>query len=312
MPGSAQTVAGRLRFLTNLLRLLPPRPFSPGAKVASPHPRPRRLCPHGVPASRHPDPRLASLEAHSTRPPMGLLPLFAHNWAIKRAVRLKVEDALAAYAHGRLIDIGCGDKPYARFLRGRVTEHFGIDLADGPLGTAALDRIGTAYETHEPDASADTVLHTQVLEHSEEPADAVQESMRILRPGGHLVLSTDFAWHLHAPPPGLLPVQPVRTALPLRAGRFPGAHGEIRDRRLVPDLPGGGPCRSPGCSTQRHIATARAAPHSPAPIARRSLRSPALRRPDRDRLAHCGPQAGGSRSARRGTRGADCRLANAA
>lgn len=130
----------------------------------------------------------------------GSFPLFAHNWAIKRAVRLKVEDALAAYAHGRLIDIGCGEKPYARFLRGRVTEHFGIDLADGPLGTAALDRIGTAYETHEPDASADTVLHTQVLEHLEEPADAVQESMRILRPGGHLVLSTDFAWHLHAPP----------------------------------------------------------------------------------------------------------------
>ncbi len=123
-----------------------------------------------------------------------------HNWAIKRVEKDKIQAALDTYASGRLIDVGCGAKPYEEFLSSRVAEHIGVDLPDGTHGQEAVDRVGSAYETHEPDGLADTVLLSQVFEHLEEPAEALLESYRILTPGGHLVLSTNFAWHLHEEP----------------------------------------------------------------------------------------------------------------
>lgn len=123
-----------------------------------------------------------------------------HNWAIKLVSKNKIQAALDTYATGRLVDVGCGVKPYEKFLADRVAEHVGIDLEDGTFGTAAVDRVGSAYDTGEPDGKADTVLLSQVFEHLEEPSTALQECYRILSPGGHLVLSTDFAWHLHEEP----------------------------------------------------------------------------------------------------------------
>ncbi|MGB9378064.1 MAG: class I SAM-dependent methyltransferase [Mycobacteriales bacterium] len=136
----------------------------------------------------------------SRRPGQRVPALLMHNWAIKKVSREKIEAALDTYASGRLIDVGCGVKPHQKFLANRVSEHVGIDLEDGTHGTAAVDRIGSAYETGEPDGKADTVLLSQVFEHLEEPAKGLDESYRILTPGGHLVLSTDFAWHLHEEP----------------------------------------------------------------------------------------------------------------
>lgn len=122
------------------------------------------------------------------------------SWAIHRRERAVLEAALAAHARGRLIDIGCGTKPYARFLRGRVSAHIGVDRADSIHGTAEIDVIGDALRTGLPAGSADTVLLSQVLEHVEDPAAAIAEAHRLLGPGGKLILSTNFAWHLHEAP----------------------------------------------------------------------------------------------------------------
>ncbi len=119
------------------------------------------------------------------RPGQRVPSVLMHNWAVKRVLKQKIEAALDAHATGRLIDVGCGLKPHKRFLADRVSEHVGIDLEDCMHGTSAVDRVGTAYETGEPDGKADTVLLTQVFEHLEEPSQALRESFRILaRVGG--------------------------------------------------------------------------------------------------------------------------------
>ena len=104
------------------------------------------------------------------------------------------------YFTGRLIDIGCGRKPYEDLLRPFVSAHVGVDHADSPHGTGRADLIGTAYAMPVPDSSFDSALCTAVLEHLEEPERALAECHRVLKPGGVAVYSVPFIWHLHEEP----------------------------------------------------------------------------------------------------------------
>jgi SAM-dependent methyltransferase len=104
------------------------------------------------------------------------------------------------YFHGRLIDIGCGTKPYKEMLAGVVSEHVGVDHADSLHGTQAVDLIGTAYSIPSDEGEFDSALCTAVLEHLEEPEQAIRECYRVLRPGAVAIYSTPFIWHLHEEP----------------------------------------------------------------------------------------------------------------
>ncbi|MGH2920631.1 MAG: class I SAM-dependent methyltransferase, partial [Gaiellaceae bacterium] len=51
-----------------------------------------------------------------------------------------------------------------------------------------------------PDHDADTLLMTSVLEHLEQPERGVAEAFRLLKPGGHLILTAPFIWPIHEAP----------------------------------------------------------------------------------------------------------------
>lgn len=97
-------------------------------------------------------------------------------------------------------DIGCGQKPFASFLEGKVRKHIGVDLADGFYQPDQVDLIGTAYDVPAPDGTADAVILSQVIEHLESPLLAMQEAHRLLKPGGLVFLSFPFLYPQHAPP----------------------------------------------------------------------------------------------------------------
>jgi SAM-dependent methyltransferase len=107
---------------------------------------------------------------------------------------------LRVFARGRLVDIGCGAKPYAAMASPTIMDHVGVDTAESPHGTARVDVIATAYDTGLPDASFDTLLCTDVLEHLEEPQRAINEAFRLLRPGGYAIYTVPLFWHLHEEP----------------------------------------------------------------------------------------------------------------
>lgn len=123
-----------------------------------------------------------------------------HNWLIHRIMIDYLGKLAANLAHGSLVDIGCGKKPYSTLFAPFVTQHIGIDLQDSRYGMSTVDVIGTAYDTSLPDATCDVVLCTEVLEHLERPFDAVREMYRILKVGGVVILTVPFIWPIHEAP----------------------------------------------------------------------------------------------------------------
>ncbi|GMU26279.1 MAG: hypothetical protein AMXMBFR16_11840 [Candidatus Uhrbacteria bacterium] len=123
-----------------------------------------------------------------------------HNWLVHRIHDSVLTVAIDKYANGVLLDIGCGEKPYRTLTEGRITAHFGLDHPSSFHSRHQVDIFGTAYETGLGDISVDTVLCTVVMEHLERPQDALIEMHRILKPGGHIILTAPLFWHLHEEP----------------------------------------------------------------------------------------------------------------
>jgi SAM-dependent methyltransferase len=123
-----------------------------------------------------------------------------YNWLVHRIHDQSLAQCIEKHASGILVDIGCGEKPYADLTRGVVSKHIGVDYSGTDHDRSNIDTFATAYETTLTDAFADTVLCTSVLEHLERPQEAVREMFRILRPGGRVILSAPFFWHLHEEP----------------------------------------------------------------------------------------------------------------
>ena len=101
--------------------------------------------------------------------------------------------------NGRILDIGCGSYPY--FLSHTAFEEkYAIDQLLPPEGTKqiqwhTLDLNNKPYLPYE-DSFFHVVTLLAVIEHLD-PAiltDLFQQSFRILKPGGRLILTTPAAW----------------------------------------------------------------------------------------------------------------------
>jgi SAM-dependent methyltransferase len=100
---------------------------------------------------------------------------------------------------GVVLDVGCGAQPYRHLIPPEVT-YQAIDYsgAEKFFGYSMPDTIyyeGDVWPI--ADASVDTVLCTETLEHVPEPAVMLAEAARCLKTGGRLILTVPFAarWH---------------------------------------------------------------------------------------------------------------------
>jgi SAM-dependent methyltransferase len=97
---------------------------------------------------------------------------------------LFLQNTAHQYINGRLLDAGCGSMPYKRLLSPLTTEWVGLDAR--PVG----DIEAYMEENGQPDESFDTVLCTDALQYCPDPQIAVAELARVLKVGGHLILTT--------------------------------------------------------------------------------------------------------------------------
>jgi SAM-dependent methyltransferase len=130
----------------------------------------------------------------------------ASDWVdLQWSVIIQLLEQVAPRAHGRLLDVGCGTKPYEAIFRPHVTEYLGIEHEGTLAATAAAldakpDLTYAGDRLPFEDRTFDTVLNVQVLEHTPRPALLINEMSRVLKDDGILILSAPFAFRLHEQP----------------------------------------------------------------------------------------------------------------
>jgi SAM-dependent methyltransferase len=124
----------------------------------------------------------------------------SYNWLIFSILNPQIKEKLRLYAAGSMLDIGCGEKPYREMAAPYVDEHIGVDWENTFYDQSNIDIFGTIYHIPTVDESFDTVLCTDVLEHSQEPGLALAEAFRVLKPGGYAIYTVPLFWHLHEEP----------------------------------------------------------------------------------------------------------------
>ncbi len=116
--------------------------------------------------------------------------------------------ALPSTPHARLLDIGCGTGRLLELVAPHVAAATGVDasrdmlalartrLAEHNLTHCAV-RQADLYRLPFPDAAFDIVTLQMVLHYAEDPAAALAEAARVLKPEGRLIL-LDLAAHERA------------------------------------------------------------------------------------------------------------------
>lgn len=121
-------------------------------------------------------------------------PFFIARQALSEAIK-----GCAGQASGKLLDVGCGTKPYRDYFN--VSNYVGLDIdseENRARGTADFLYDGSGFPFD--NAEFDWVLCNQVFEHVFNPKIFLAEIQRVLKPGGMLLLTMPFVWDEHEQP----------------------------------------------------------------------------------------------------------------
>ena len=109
-----------------------------------------------------------------------------------------IKEALEKYARGNFLDLGCGNKPYETLYNPLTQKQVGCDIIQSDKNR--VDVICLATDLKFDNNSFDSILCTQVLEHVYDHHTMINEIYRVLKPGGHILLTVPFAWEKHEEP----------------------------------------------------------------------------------------------------------------
>lgn len=127
-----------------------------------------------------------------------------------RLLRASVVEFAPALS-GRMLDVGCGERPYADCFPA-ITRYVGIEhlgavtnvnarLSDSVAHVAQLvDAFADGSALPFRDASFDSILATEVLEHVPDADLVAREMARVLRDEGKALVTVPFVGELHQTP----------------------------------------------------------------------------------------------------------------
>jgi len=128
------------------------------------------------------------------------LGIFINPFYIARKGLYKGIISYAHYINGKVLDVGCGQKPYKHVFS--TSSYIGMDIEQS--GHSHQDEHIDVYYDGKvfpfEDNSFDNALTNQVFEHVFNPEEFLSEIHRVLRPGGHLLITVPFVWDEHEQP----------------------------------------------------------------------------------------------------------------
>lgn len=114
---------------------------------------------------------------------------------LARAIRALLADERLHLRGARVIDFGCGDRPYQSWFEAMGAHYWGADITPG-----AEIAVRPDGKIDVEDAQFDLVTSFQVLEHVWDVPTYLQEARRVLKPNGWLLLATHGNWLYHPHP----------------------------------------------------------------------------------------------------------------
>ena len=125
--------------------------------------------------------------------------------------RVWLEKTLSRLPQGvRILDAGAGELrnrafcSHLNYVSQDISQYDGRGdgkgLHSGQWDTSRIDIVSDVTAIPAEDKSFDAILCSEVLEHVPEPAKALDEFARLLKPGGKLILTVPFASLVHLAP----------------------------------------------------------------------------------------------------------------
>lgn len=107
----------------------------------------------------------------------------------------------ASSANGKILDFGCGSKPYEKAFS--ICESYtglDIEISGHNHANSRIDILYDGKEIPFPNKTFDKVVCFEVFEHIPDPDNSLEEVSRVLKAGGELFISIPFMYGEHEIP----------------------------------------------------------------------------------------------------------------
>ena len=128
-----------------------------------------------------------------------ILGLFINPFYFARKGLYQNVSKLITNLNGKLLDVGCGTKPYENICN--VDEYIGLEIDDE--GNRQHNYADVFYDGKTipfEDKSFDSILSNQVFEHVFNPNQFLKEINRVTKVGGRFLITVPFVWDEHEQP----------------------------------------------------------------------------------------------------------------
>ena len=133
--------------------------------------------------------------------PKNFNPSYKHPlYFIRKGLYRKIS-LYAPQLKGKLLDFGCGEKPYQSLFT-NVDEYIGLDY-DGEGHDHQNEAVDVYYDGKTipfENESFDSVFTSEVFEHVFGLQEILPEINRVMKPGSQILLTCPFAWEEHEMP----------------------------------------------------------------------------------------------------------------
>lgn len=118
---------------------------------------------------------------------------------IRRSLKKNIA-SLAPQLHGKLLDFGCGRKPYEELFS--VEQYIGIDIEQSGHShvNSKVDIFYDGETVPFPNEHFDALFCSEVFEHIFEPEKSLAELNRVLKKDARILITVPFVWNEHEVP----------------------------------------------------------------------------------------------------------------